>query len=358
MFPRLLRRRGAAGGYADGHLRDDLARRAAGELTEERPMTGQTRPTTSTAALAAALRPGVVSIIMATYDRAATLPRAIDSVLAQDYPAWELIVVDDGSTDETPTLLRRYRDPRILPIHHERNRGVTAAKNTGLDNVHGEWFTFVDSDDEIVPDSLSSMLLVLEAHPDVDAVTCNCSDALTGVFTGLGLSGDGYVDLAALAKTRGQHWGITKTALLGGRRFDDRIPGLEGALWLKISAQARRYYVDRALKTYHQEGGDRVSQRNQDLRRYLRMHLLLSEDVEYLSLLARGDPKGYRDETFVMTLANVVAGRRRQAWRFFRRYDGSLPRKGFLLSACLLGRRWVESAFRLNRRVRSRRARS
>jgi glycosyltransferase involved in cell wall biosynthesis len=297
------------------------------------------------------LGPGVVSIIMASYNRAATLPRAIDSVLAQDYAAWELIIVDDGSTDETRAMLDECRDSRVLVVRHERNRGVTAAKNTGLDHIHGEWFTFVDSDDEILPDALGAMLAVVKAHPDVDAVTCNCIDTLTGEFSGLGLTHDGYVDFGDFTRAEGAHWGITKTRLLGGRRFDDRIPGLEGVLWLKIGAQARRYYLDRALKIYHKEGSDRVSDENEDLHRYLRMLLLLSEDDEYLTLLALGDPEGYEADVFLMTVANVVAGRRRRAWRFLRRFDGSLARKGFLLSACLLGRRWVECAFKMKRRL-------
>jgi GT2 family glycosyltransferase len=92
-------------------------------------MTEHTKGTTSAEPHVGELRPGVVSIIMATYDRAATLPRAIDSVLAQDYPGWELIIVEDGSTDETRAVLDEYRDPRILRVRYERNRGVAAAKN-------------------------------------------------------------------------------------------------------------------------------------------------------------------------------------------------------------------------------------
>ena len=81
------------------------------------------------------LAPGVVSIIMATYNRAATLPRAVDSVLRQDYAKWELIIVDDGSTDETEQILKGLRDPRIIVVRHERNRGATAAKNSGLASI-------------------------------------------------------------------------------------------------------------------------------------------------------------------------------------------------------------------------------
>lgn len=293
---------------------------------------------------------GTVSIVMASYDRAATLPRAIDSVLAQDYARWELIVVDDGSRDDTAEELARYDDPRLIVVRHAENRGVTAAKNTGLDHVRGEWFTFVDSDDEIVSDGLSAMLAVAAEHPDVTAVTCNCVSSLTGAFSGGGLTGDGYIDLAALARATGQHWGITKTSLLGRLRFDERIPGMEGALWLKISVRARRYYLDRGLKIYHEEGADRISHQNADFSRRALMMLHLSEDEEYLRALRAADPEGLREQLFMMTLANVRAGRRRRAWRLFRRFSGSPAREVLLLSACLLGPRWVGVLFAVRRR--------
>ena len=287
------------------------------------------------------LAPGVVSIIMATYNRAATLPRAVDSVLRQDYAKWELIIVDDGSTDETEQILKGLRDPRIIVVRHERNRGVTAAKNSGLDCIGGEWFTFVDSDDEILPESLSAMLAVVARHPDVNAVTCNCWDTLTGGFSGKGLHHDGYIDFEAVAKAEGAHWGITRTELLGPLRFDERISGLEGVVWLKISARARRYYLDQPLKIYHKEGGDRVSQKNQDPARRSSNYLNLAEDREYLDLLRRGDRASYSQTVFQICRACVDAHRRSDAWRFYGCYAGPATRKAFLFSACLLGPRWA-----------------
>lgn len=100
----------------------------------------------------------MISIVMTTYDRATTVGRAIDSVLHQTYPEWELIIVDDGSTDDTQHVLEQFSDSRILVVKHDENRGVTAAKNTGLNELRGEWFSLLDSDDEIVPEALEVML--------------------------------------------------------------------------------------------------------------------------------------------------------------------------------------------------------
>src|SRR4030067_2423942 len=123
-----------------------------------------------------------ISVITRTYNRAHTLPRAIESVLRQDYGNWELIIVDDGSTDDTSIVLSKYQDKRIKTIHHTRNQGVTAAGNTGLDHMSGEWFTLLDSDDEMMPDALSTMVRGLGMDTAINAVTCNCIDFVTREF--------------------------------------------------------------------------------------------------------------------------------------------------------------------------------
>src|ERR1035437_5927629 len=99
----------------------------------------------------------MISVIMATNNRAATLPRAVDSVRRQTCEEWEVIVVDDGSTDGTSDFLGELAHPRIRVCRHSSNRGVTAAKNTGLDQIRGDWFTTLDSDDEMVPEALDEM---------------------------------------------------------------------------------------------------------------------------------------------------------------------------------------------------------
>ena len=310
-------------------------------------MAERTTITTDLVSEGRSFKPGVVTIIMATYNRAATLTRAVGSVLRQDYEKWELIIVDDGSTDETEDVLEEFDDPRIVVVRHDHNRGVTAAKNTGLDRIAGEWFTFVDSDDEILPNSLSAMLAVVARHPDVTAVTCNCRDTLTGGESGTGLHNDGYVDFETVAKAGGAHWGITRTTLLGPLRFDERIPGSEGVLWLKISARARRYYLDQPLKIYHKEGDDRVSRKNRDPATHRAARLPLIDDEEYLELLKWGNRARYSQTVFQICWACVDVHRKADAWRFYRRYSGSRSRKVFLFFACLLGPRWTSLFARL-----------
>ncbi len=111
----------------------------------------------------------LVSIILPTYNRADTILRAIRSVQAQTFEDWELIVVDDGSTDNTASLIDGL-DPRMILIRQE-NRGFTEARNTGIRAGVGNYLAFLDSDDEFLPHHLELCVAFLEAFPDEQFVS-------------------------------------------------------------------------------------------------------------------------------------------------------------------------------------------
>jgi glycosyltransferase involved in cell wall biosynthesis len=102
-----------------------------------------------------------VSVIIPTFDRAHVIGRAVESVLAQTHQDLEVIVVDDGSTDGTEAVLTRFGE-RIKFLRQE-NRGVSAARNTGLAAATGKWVAFLDSDDQWYPSKLAKQLECLEA---------------------------------------------------------------------------------------------------------------------------------------------------------------------------------------------------
>lgn len=109
-----------------------------------------------------------VSVLIPTYNRAAFVTQAIDSVLDQDFRDREIVVVDDGSTDDTPRLLAAYGD-RIRYVRTE-NRGVAAARNTGMALARGEYLCYLDSDDLYHPAKLAVQAAFLDANPDVGMV--------------------------------------------------------------------------------------------------------------------------------------------------------------------------------------------
>jgi glycosyltransferase involved in cell wall biosynthesis len=117
-----------------------------------------------------------VSIILPTYNRAGFLPQAFASIWAQQFIDWELIVVDDGSTDGTPELVRRLGAELAQPVRYLRqaNAGPYAARNTGLDAARGGYIAFFDSDDVWLPHHLRDCVEALDANPDVDWVYGAC----------------------------------------------------------------------------------------------------------------------------------------------------------------------------------------
>lgn len=110
-----------------------------------------------------------VSIIMPAFNVSAYLEEAIGSVFAQSYQNWELIVVDDGSTDQTAEILAGLHDPRVV-VMCQANAGVSAARNVALNVATGEFVTFMDADDRLPPEALLHRVSYLESNPHVDIV--------------------------------------------------------------------------------------------------------------------------------------------------------------------------------------------
>ena len=113
-----------------------------------------------------------VSVIVPLYNKAPYVRRALDSITHQSFRDFEVIIVDDGSTDEGPEIVRAYGDQRVQLIT-QRNMGPGAARNRGLEVARGEFIAFLDADDEWLPDYLGEGLQALDdAGPQVVSVTC------------------------------------------------------------------------------------------------------------------------------------------------------------------------------------------
>ncbi len=115
-----------------------------------------------------------VSIILPTYNRAHIIEKAIQSVLNQTYQDFEIIIIDDGSKDDTKKIIRGFqeKDNRIKYIRFEENKGAAAARNAGIKMSKGEYITFQDSDDEWVIDKLEKQMKVIETSSENIVVYC------------------------------------------------------------------------------------------------------------------------------------------------------------------------------------------
>ena len=212
----------------------------------------------------------LVSVILPTYNRAEYLPRAMESVLSQSYENLELIVVDDGSTDNTREVVNAYQDARIRYMRTPSNRGVAAARNAGIRRASGEYIAFQDSDDKWLPGKLEKQMQVLaEAEPDVGMVYHIMSrvDSENEVYyipdpcIPMNVrEGDIFTYLLAENIIGAPAICVRKEVLTGAGGvgvFDTTLPNLEDyELLLRITAKYKVAYIDEVLiETYRLESG-------------------------------------------------------------------------------------------------------
>jgi|KBSMisStaDraftv2_1062788.scaffolds.fasta_scaffold278711_2 Glycosyltransferases involved in cell wall biogenesis len=128
--------------------------------------------------------PPQVTVVLPTYNRAAFLPAAFDSIRNQTLSDWSVVVVDDGSTDDTRATVQQFANVLGDRIHYvyQANRGAYAARNRGLDDARGTYVAFFDSDDLWLPHHLERCVTALQSNPDVDWVfgACRQVDHATG----------------------------------------------------------------------------------------------------------------------------------------------------------------------------------
>ena len=203
-----------------------------------------------------------VSVVVPTRNRAALLPIAVRSVLAQTYSDFELIVVDDASEDETPQVLRSLSDPRVRRVRRDRSGGGAQARNEAIASATGEFVAFLDDDDEWLPDKLASQLaLFASADPRVGVVYSSYSvvDRASGRVLGRKVA-EARGDLSNALLERNV---VGATSCVMARReclrssggFDAALPSFQDYdLWIRLSRAAWFDFVDRDLLTYYEHG--------------------------------------------------------------------------------------------------------
>jgi len=117
------------------------------------------------------VRPAKISVIMPSYNHGQYIGEAIQSVLDQTYPHWELIIADNFSTDHTQEVVRQFQDPRIQFLQFNNQGRIAAGRNFGISQATGEYLAFVDSDDIWMLDKLEKQIQVLENNPEISMVS-------------------------------------------------------------------------------------------------------------------------------------------------------------------------------------------
>ena len=220
------------------------------------------------------------SLIIPTYNHARVLGAAIDSALAQTVNAVDVIVVDDGSTDETGAVLARYAG-RVRVLRQE-NRGLSAARNAGLAAARGTFVSFLDADDVMAPTKLAAQLEVLERSPAIGWTYCDVlmETVATGTtaraserfgYAARALDGWLFPELIhgnfipAIAPL------VRRTALEAAGGFDERLTALEDwDMWLRLSLIAEARYTPAVLVSYRiRPGGMSEDRARMDRSRFL-----------------------------------------------------------------------------------------
>ena len=208
----------------------------------------------------------LVSIIIPCFRQAHYLGEAIESVLAQSYPHFEIVVVDDGSPDNPIQVVKRYSSVRYL---RQNNRGVGAARNSGIQTSTGEYLVFLDADDRLLPNCLQANLKAFQEHPDAGFV---CGD-----YRWFGAEGtwhvhdcrpspDHYATLLRRNFIGPPHVVMFKRQIIQkvGRFRLDVTPSEDQELFLRI-ARAYPIYCHHEIIAEYRRHGTQLSQKSDDM---------------------------------------------------------------------------------------------
>lgn len=224
-----------------------------------------------------------VSVIIPTYNRARFVGEAIDSVLAQTYKDYEIIVVDDGSTDNTQEVLKHYGHK--IRYFRQENKGISAARNLALEKARGEYIAFLDDDDLWLPEKLEKQIDVLERNPDLAFVASE-----THVINGKGEIIDrfkrGKGDVETFENLRQQYFVPMLTTVVR-RKCLDSVGGFNPSLpicqdhdlWLRLAKIYKFRYIDVPLAKYRMHANNITK----NLDQYLRDHLVIATASEFVS---------------------------------------------------------------------------
>ncbi|MCX8117420.1 MAG: glycosyltransferase [Desulfobacterota bacterium] len=225
-----------------------------------------------------------VSVIIPTYNRWPMVREAIDSVLAQDFDDFELIVVDDGSSDGTSEALKEY-GRRIRVVGHVQNRGVSAARNTGLRHARGKYIAFLDSDDLWVKGKLKIQVAFLDENPHyplcyTDEIWIRRGKWVNPMKKHSKYSGWIFEKCLPLCIISPSAAMMRKTLFSTVGLFDEALPVCEDYdFWLRVAARYPIFFIDKKLIIKRGGHPDQLSHRSwgNDRYRVIALEKLLSE---------------------------------------------------------------------------------
>jgi glycosyltransferase involved in cell wall biosynthesis len=275
----------------------------------------------------------LVTVLIPAYNAEKTIRRAIDSAFTQDYPATEILVVDDGSTDATSEIVGTYEDPRIRLLRLPTNRGEGGVLNEGIAIAKGQYIAFLDADDEWLPGKLSRQIVVLESNQRATMATCGCRfvDLAGNLVEEFGMQPPGFA--------KDQIWRallvgaciakpcviVRSSALRRVGLFDTKIRiAADQDMWIRLAIAGEVEFVNEYLTIAHDTPSSLTKVYRKDADRYV-LQVVYRNIAAQRKYLSREDIRSILSERYTSLGRNI--------YREGRIYRGSR----LLLQAVALG---------------------
>lgn len=239
----------------------------------------------------------LVSIITPAYNAASYIGEAIDSVLAQEYDSWEMLVIDDASEDDTSRIVASYADDRIVCHRMERRSGIAACRNQALRMAKGRWMAFLDADDKWMSDKLSRQISFMQQR--------NCHFSYTGYYeceetldaVRYYVDGPGRINRLSmyLFCWQGCLTVMYDRAVVGLVQIEELEKNNDYAMWLQVIRKSDCLLLDKPLACYRRHEGSIT------YRPFWQMI------VWHYRLFRQADKRG-RVSSFLLTLLNMAGG--------------------------------------------------
>ena len=241
---------------------------------------------------------GLVSIIMPSYNTALYIEETIQSVLNQTYPNWELIIVDDCSTDNTDEVLEKIKDHRIHYLKNEKNSGAAVSRNKALRESKGQWIAFLDSDDLWMPNKLEKQIRFMEETGYAFSYTNYEEIDVNGNKTGVTVTGPKKITKTGMFN---YCWPGCLTVMydaekVGLIQIEDIKKNNDYAMWLKVCKKADCYLLDETLGQYRKGRVGSVS--THSIKTMIGWHFKLYHEAEGMGWI----------ESLINTGRNLVFG--------------------------------------------------
>ncbi len=252
-----------------------------------------------------------VSVIIPTFNREHLLRRSVESVLKQSFSDFQLLVVDDGSDDGTKALIESIEDPGIEYIRHETNRGVSAARNTGVRHSDGEFVAFLDSDDTWAESKLERQVAAFDAGSNRLGAVYTTFRKIDWRYEPEVRRPSGNIAIPILVNNC---VGTASTPMLTRRcfeatgGFDEALRSSEDwDLWIRVARDWEFEYLDESLVDYYPQAVSLTSDRKGALRSYAALFEKHADEIASLGPAIRAEHYFYRGRIY-FTYRKIFAG--------------------------------------------------